>query len=50
MTPHLLKSNTPFESYSKNRIFGVLSKIKMFVPLFVGLYESHFGFRVFEPL
>jgi len=30
--------------------FGKLSKIKMFVPLFVGSFESLFGFRVINKI
>jgi len=45
MTPHL-KSDVPF----KKQDFLLLPKMKMFVPLFVGLYASHISFRVLETL
>jgi len=46
MTLHLLKSDAPFPRHGFER----LSKIKVFVPFFVGLYESLFGFRVLGTL
>jgi len=46
ITPHLLKS---VKKLLKKPILGDF-KIKMFLPLFVGLYEPLFGFRILRTL
>jgi len=47
MTPHLLKYNAPFKSYSKNKI---LVENENVCPLFVGLlYPAFFGPIQIEP-